>query len=555
MRALKDLFLKYPAAAAAGVALFAAFAAFYAATVTNIYSFDPKYAIYMDVLNLYWIPSLSDPALFPRDPVAAQCRSMWGPFITEGPWIWLSSLFMRVKPYALGMALLSSLGCAAAALLVFRLALKSAARPAAAAAALLFAVYFLSTNTFFGVPRLYGFLAFLAFLLAAEEKRFLLLPFLIPAGFILYPAVSAGLGVSALLAPVFYRRHFREHKLLPRYAAAMAAAGLLCLAALWRSVTLGGVFRALGAGSGFEIDKLYQFVSAPVRPDSLWDLVTYFLLNFNEHGNFYPVMSALLLLVFLAGWCVKLGRPALLPASLKLSLAGSLGAFALLYLTHPVSASRQMVFIVPLVVVFLAAEGVYRLGGEKPRTLLVGVAAALVFGVLHPRLGLRESCRTFAPVYGYLSALPPDAIVAGHPDSDLLHTIPVFAKKQVFISDEHRDQYLFTLNRSADFTAMRAALVSALYSASPAAACALKAAYGVDYVALEDKFFTPEYLARAAASSFPLDAETARAAAKTADPLGFYNYARARPAFSWKNERSGGAVFALSSCVKKEARK
>ncbi len=558
MRALKNLSAKYPVrCAGAGVALFAALAALYATLTTNAPSFDPKYAIYTDVSNFYWIQTMLDHSLFPRDPLgiyASFRTATLGYFYTEAPWVWFTALFMRVTPYSHGLRVLTVMGCAAGALMVFRMALKSCARPAAALAAVIFPLYFLSMDTFFGVPRIYGLLVFIAFLLAAEEKRFLFIPFFIFAAFVVYPAISVGMAFSALLMPFAFREHFSGQKLLPRYALAMALSALACLAALWHSLALSGLVRAFGGGSGFEIYKLYQFVRKPVNPGNPADMVAYFMLNINEHGYFYPVTSALLGLVFLAGLRVRSGLRTMIPTSVRATLAGSLAAFAVLYALHPVSASRQMVFIIPMTMVFLAADGLYRIGGGKSRTTLVAAVAGSIFAVLHLGIGLTTSCRTFGPVYDYLSALPKDTIVAGHPASVLLYTAPVFSRKQVFVSDEHRDQYILSLNRGSDFDAMRSSLLAALYSGSPDKACALRPAYGVNYIVLEDDFYTPEYLAQKAASASPRDVDIARVAAGSPDPRGFYHYARGHAAFSWKNARSGGVVFDLAGCGEKGAR-
>lgn len=547
------MFAGHPAAsAAAGVACFAVLAALYATFITNARTFDPRYSLYTDVSNFYWIQALLDRSLFPRDPLSAFYVSHVGPFNTEAAWIWFTSLFMHAVPYVRGLRVLFVLGCAAGALLFFRLAAKTGARPAAAAAAVIFTVYFLSMNTFFGVPRIYGFFSFLGFLLAAEEKHFLVLPFFVFAAFIFYPAAAVGLAFSALLVPVFYRAYFAEKKLFARYAGAVAFSALLCLAALWRSVALAGLVRAFGAGSGFETYKQYQFVADPINLRNLADMFLYYVMNFNEHGRFYSIMSGLLGLVFVAGYLRKPGRPGMIPYSMKVTLAGCLAAFAALYVMHPVSASRQTIYIVPMLLVFLAVDGLCRLSGGKFRTAAVAAGAGAVFAVLCPYFGVTDSCRKFAPVYDYLSAAPADAIVAGHPVGVLLYTVPVFARKQVFVSDEYRDQYILNLeDGGAGFTAMRAALVSALYAGTPAEACALGPAYGVGYVVLEDQFFTPEYFARTAVSPFPQDADITRAVTGSSDPLGFYDYARKHPAFSWKNEESGGVVFDLSACGKK----
>ncbi|HCC49280.1 MAG TPA: hypothetical protein DEQ38_14370 [Elusimicrobia bacterium] len=547
MKLLKDLFSRYPAAVAAGgTAVFAAAAGLYATLFTNLPSFDPKYAVYLDVANFYWIQLWADPGLFPKDPLAAWYLSRIQTFCTELPWIWVTSLFMRITPYTLGLRFLTALACAAGALLVFRLAARSAARPAITA--VLFTVYFLSMDTFFGVPRVYGLLAFLAFLVAVEEKRFLLLPFLMVLSLLAYPIAALGAAFSALLVPLFFRADFADRRLLARYAAAMAAAGLLCVVAIWGSAAGEGIGRALQAGNGFEAYKLYQFVDRPLDTRNPLHLLAYFVLNLNEYGRLYPVMSALLALAAAAG---ALARPGwlFLPVSVKLSLAGALAAFAALYVLHPVSASRQTVFAVPLALVFLAADGLRRLGRGRLRTLAVAAPAALLFAALYLRLGLRESFRDYAPAYDYLAALPRDAVVAGHPRSRLLMGVPIFARRQAFLIDEHRDQYLMYLHGGADFDARRAALVSALYSATPDGACALGPAYGVTHIVMEDGNYSREYLDWA--PTYPRETEISAIVAAAREPLGFYGHARKRAAFSWKSPRNSGLVFDLSECRKK----
>ena len=309
-----------------------------------------------------------------------------------------------------------------------------------------------------------------------------------------------------------------------------------------------GLLRGLRAGSGFEDSRLYQFVTTPVHPGNLMDMLFYFYLNINEHSRLYPVMSALLLALFALGWYVRRGAPKLLPRSVLMALAASTAAFLLSYPVHVVSAARQTVFIVPLVLVFLAAEGIDRFSGGKPRIAVLAVASATLFALLHPWLNEIVSVRTYSAAYGYISRLKGDVLLAGHPESLLTATIPVFSQRSVLVADDLRDQYELHLSSREAFSARRAALLAALYSDSPSKACALRSVYGVDYLVLEDRYFSQDHFAMLARSGFPLNEEISRAIAASPDPRGFYSYAKRRAAFSWKDAESGGVIFDLSLC-------
>ncbi len=529
---------------AAAVLLFAAVLACYAVVVTAPFSFDPKYSIYLDISCVYWIQGLVDPGLFAHDPVSAFYRAHLGRFNPESLWVWLTSLFMRFSPCTLGLKLLSVLACVTSAGLVRRLAASSPARAAAGTAALLFVPYFLAMDTFYGVPRCYGLLVFLGFALALEERRFLLLPIFVSLGFIFYPAVSVMLAASAALTPFFFREQFREKGLLPRYLGALFSGALFCLLVLSRSVALENAARAFASGT-FQSSKLYQLVSAPLDTRSLSDIVPNFLLNVNEHGRLYSIFTFLLAALGAFGFLRLRKLPAMLPRAVPVLLAGAGAAFLVLYFIHPVSAARQATFIVPLALVFLAAEALEGLAGKSLRpSALAGICAALFFG-LHPLFNEILSCGTYRPVYEYLERLKGDAVVAAYPRGLLAETIPVFAKKTAFFSDDFTDQQILLLKNRAEMGRRRSALLSALYSSNGDGALELAERYGADYLVFERRYYEPWFLEEIKNSKFFPDKELAGLLAGGLDPSVFYRSAREKAALAWKDDKSEGFLLDL----------
>lgn len=560
MNALKTIYRKFfpqegpgaGGATGAAVLLFAALLSGYAVTVTRSLSFDPKYSIYLDISCVYWIQALIDPGLFARDPVSAFYREHLGRFNPESLWVWLTSLFMRLEPVTLGLKFLSVLMCVWAAWLVRSLAESPPARAAAGAAVFLFVPYFLAMDTFYGVPRCYGLIAFLGFALALEKRRFLLLPVMISVCFIFYPAGAVTLTASAMLAPFFFREHFREKGALKRYLAALAAGAVFCLLVLSRSVALENALQAFRSGT-FQSDKFYQMVSAPLDTLSLKDIVLNFLLNLNEHGKLYAIFTLLLAGISAFGFLRARKLPSMLPAAVPVMLAGAGASFLALYFIHPVSASRQAVFIVPLALVFLAAEALVLLPGRKLKSGALAAACGGLFLVLHPLFNEMLSCRTFRPVYDYLAGVPRDAVVAAYPMGMLAETIPVYAKRAAFYSDDFADQHVLLLKNREEMLRGRKALLSALYSSTEEGALELAGRYGVDYLVFERSFYRPEFLEGIKNSDFLPDKDLAAILAGGADPAAFYNYAGGKAAFAWGDAESGGFILDLGALKRAKA--
>ena len=530
--------------------MFAALLSAYAVLVTISPSVDPKYAIYLDISCVYWIRGLIDTGLFALDPVTAFYRAHLGQFNPESLWVWLTSLFMRLGPGASGLKFLSVLVCVWSAWLVRRLAENSPAKAAAGTAALLFVPYFLAMDTFYGVPRSYGLLAFLGFALALEKRRFLLLPVFISLAFIFYPALAVMLAASAVLVPLFFREHFREKGNLARYLGALFAGALFCLFVLSRSVALENALQAFASGT-FQGHKFFQMVSSPLHKRSLPDLVLNFLLNLNEHGRLYAIFTFLLAAAGVFGLLRSRKLPAMLPRSVPVMLAGAGAAFLALYFIHPISAARQTTFIVPLALVFLAAEALSGLERAKPAAL-AAVCAGL-FMALHPLFGEMLCCRTYRPAYDYLARVPGDASVAAYPGGMLAETIPVFAEKTAFFADDFTDQYSLLLKNGDEMRRRRQALLSALYSPGEAAMLELADRFGADYLVFERRFYEPAFLEEIRKSEALPDKDLEKLLESGTDPAAVYSRAREKAALTWADDKSEGFILDLRALSREKA--
>lgn len=529
---------------AVGAALFAVCLAAYAVVVSSPPAFDPQYSFYLDTASFYWMRGLWDQGLYGADQLAAFYRHNLYKPCPETLWVWPAAVFIKIAGYAGGLKLLAVCACAAGALMVRRLAMASSARPAAAAAVLLFAVLFLSMDSFFGVPRVYGALVVIGYAWAVEEKCFRLLPFLTALCFGVYPVVAAGLAASSLLVPFFFRSEFCAGKELRRYLAAGALGAVLILTMGSMSMVIKNTVLESSSVGSFESDKLHQMVPAALDPYNPLDALPNFILNFNEHGTLYIIIVALLAAVYALGVLVQPRRPAMLPRSISLLLAGCGTAFTALYPMHPVTASRQLVFVIPLALVFLAAEGVMTIFEERFRPAAAALLCAALFTGLHPFFNRISNMRQYAGVYEFLAARPRGEVVAGHPESELVFTAPVFASQPALLSDGTADQELLFFRSPATYADRKETLLKALYCSDPAAEGRL-AGYGVRWMLLEKRYYSPEFLSDL--KSYNRLSDAAAVAAGGAELEKCYTRWAGRAVFSWRDAGGGGLAVPLTA--------
>jgi len=533
-----------------GLAVFAALMAFYTVSVCSPFSFDLRYSLYLDTTNVYWLQTFADRNILRGDELVDLYFEPLRTFFTDFTWIWLTSLFTWTVPYTKGLKALALLASVAGALMVRRIALLSAAARAAAVVPVLFVPMFLSMESFFGVPRVYGALVLLGFAWAAEAGRFWLAPLLASLCFILYPAASAGLWAASLLLPWFYRAEFSAPGAWAVYRRALAAGAALLLLLFSGSGLAKYADLSLGRLAQFESAKFYNMVSGRLSSLNPLDALGYFALNLNDHTRLYVILFFLLLLVCGLGLLVSPRRPALMPRSVLCLLAGCGAAFVAIYPVHEVSAARQMVVVVPLALVFWASESLLELADGRRRAALASAFFPALFLFLHPVFGETLSMRHYSEVYGFIAARPAGEISAGYPDSWLMYTLPVFASRPVALWDRTFDQQMLFIRGPEEFFARRKALLQALYCAAPGAKERLAAEYNVSWLFIEKKYYEPEFLDGVAGSASPKDKSSAAVIAAAPAPDACYRELAASAAFSWKNGRTEGFAVPLKGFKK-----
>lgn len=533
-----------------GLAVFAAAMALYVMSVCSPLSFDLRYSLYLDTTNVYWIQTFADKGALRGDELVDLYYKPLRTFFADFTWIWLTSLFTWTTPYTKGLKVLALLACVAATLQVRRIALLSAARPAAGIVPLLFVPMFLSMESFFGVPRVYGALLLLFFSWALEAGRFWLAPLLASACFILYPAASVGLWAACLLLPWFYREEFAAGGLWPRYLRALAAGAALLLLFFSRSGLAEFGNLHLERLSQFESAKFYNMVSSRLSSINPVDALGYFALNLNDHTRLYVILFCLLLLLCGLGLLVSPRRPRLMPRSVLCLLAGCSAAFVVIYPLHQVSAARQMVVIVPLALVFWASESLLLAAGGAGRAARAAAAFSALFLFLHPWFGETLSMRHYSKVYDFLAARPAGEISAGYPESWLMYTVPVFASRPVALWDMTFDQQMLFIRGPEEFFERRKDLLRALYCSAPGAKELLASKYRVDWLFLEKKYYEPEFLAAVAKADSPNDRSSAAVIAASPAPAECYRSLEASAAFAWKNGLTEGFAVPLKGYQK-----
>jgi hypothetical protein len=427
--------------------------------------------------------------------------------------------------------------CGWAVLLVRRAAAKALFPDTAAIVPFIFAAYFLTMDSFFGAGRTFGLMVFLGLFLALEEQRFFLLPIFPILSMLFYPAITVGIVGSCLFAPFFSREWFRPRRRKILFAAALAVAAAACLLIQRHSLLMRGVARNLASGT-FEVQKLDQLVSSPVDTGKPWDIFFYFILNLNEHSDLYPIATWCLIALGAAGILVGRRRPGPLPKALPAMTCGFSAAFVLLYPLHPTSASRQTVFLVPLVLVFIAAWAVETLAKRNaqpvvsPRT--AAAVAAAWFALMHPQYNQMFDFSRYRPLYEYFSALPKRVVTAGFVQSHFMDTLPVFASRTEYLSDMRVDLLTFVMGPQR-FTAAREELLDALYSPDSRKAFALAKARRIDLMVVESAYYTGDFLAGIRSCKLRGCQTLAKILKSSSDPLGFYRFAQANAAFSWED--------------------
>jgi hypothetical protein len=235
------------------------------------------------------------------------------------------------------------------------------------------------------------------------------------------------------------------------------------------------------------------------QPSFLWELISpwEFIPPFHEWGWVAGALVCLGLLALMAVGARRLDwstwRPRLKPAA-YLGLASLMLYFlARVFLLKLFVPDRYLMYTLNLFYCLLLALGLQAaLRVERwPRHLaiLVLVAAAALGAWRLQGVGLKNYA-AYRPLYAALAATPKDALIAGHPY--LMDTVPTLARRRAFATYElahpwSRGYWAKLKPRLTD-------LFKAYYAADPQTVVDFCRKYGIDFLIVDDRHFTPAFL-------------------------------------------------------------
>ncbi|MEI7482009.1 MAG: hypothetical protein WCK75_06630 [Elusimicrobiota bacterium] len=455
----------------------------YANFVGRQFIFDPAYCLYPDSLNLYFYNSVSAANLYAKDvflAYALQARQQ-NPIASYSLVVDLYAFLAKYLNMVLilkSVSVAASLGCCA---LVHRIGLVIYKRPQAAKLlCAVFCVYFLSMDSLYhGQPRTFGILIFCLFMYSLFTKRFCALPVFIILAWAFYPPILPLICASCVLVFFAYGPNWAPG-LKRAYVALFGAFALLAAAVV------------LGTYNGMDISsyQMYKFSGflghAAVLPDPI-RFTAYFILNLNEHSELYRYFTIFFLL--LAGIFLLRGKLSLLknmPGEIKTVLVGSAAAFILVAGFSLPTAARQFVFTIPFALTFVIVGYMLRWTDSRLKTASYIVLTAFV--LLHPLYNDIKSFSKYKLVYEYLNRQDPQALIAGHPDSELIYSIPFFAKRPV-VSFKDMAQFPFNQRAMLDIRRRYENSLAFFYADSAAGAEKFIAEYKPDLIIIENSFY------------------------------------------------------------------
>ena len=155
---------------------------------------------------------------------------------------------------------------------------------------------------------------------------------------------------------------------------------------------------------------------------------------------------------------------------------------------------RYLIYILNLGYCLILALGLHALlkVEQWPRTmgvLVLAVAAGLGIWRLE-NVGLKDYA-AYQPVYAALAATPKDAIIAGHPN--LMDNVPTFARRRALVT--YKLAQPWSKGFWQEIEPRLEDLFAAYYAADPREVIAFCRKYRISFLVVDDRHFTPEFLA------------------------------------------------------------
>ena len=239
----------------------------------------------------------------------------------------------------------------------------------------------------------------------------------------------------------------------------------------------------------------------PILPEAsfLWELVSpcEFLAPFREWGALAGILGCVaLILLVLAGarrldW--PLWRKRLKPAwylglaSLTLYCLARIFLLKLFVPDRYLQYSLNLFYCLGLALTLQAALQVER--WPRHLAILALVAAACLGAWRLEGVGLKDYS-AYRGLYTALAATPKDALIAGHPN--LMDNIPTFAQRQALVT--YKLAHPWSRSYWEKIAPRLHDLFTAYYAADPQEVVAFCRKYGIAFLIVDDRHFTPAFL-------------------------------------------------------------
>lgn len=232
------------------------------------------------------------------------------------------------------------------------------------------------------------------------------------------------------------------------------------------------------------------------RENAFINFISNFILNIQEHSIMYKYSTLFLLC---ANCFLLFFKPKyrLLTQGEIIFVYSSILSFII---TLPFSlgiASRQFIFPLPLFIIILFwKQIIYKLGREHKAIALLAFVAAFIFVVFNKYSNELANFSHKKKYFEYISSLPKDALIAGHPD-DIVY-VPFFCKRPVFYDPLWaRIDNFFDDEMKGVIKTRKSRLLEALYRPGLDKAIDFLAKNNITHLVISENYYSRDYFLRA----------------------------------------------------------
>lgn len=518
----------------------------YSNFVTNSFTFEPVYSLYPDSAGLYFLHGIVDSSLLHSDLFFKKFNLSPNAVIISLFHSGIGRILGDFLPLILVLKLISILSCVVSTIIIYRIAKNLYSNNYAIFFAWLFLMYFLSMDNFYGgQSRNFGILIFCIFLYYLFKEKFFILGFLSLSMIFFYPSISVVALVICVLIITFFRQKLIQAKTYVLYISWLILIMSLSFILYIHGFFLKLIFKNL---SVFQDYKYIQHVGGVLNRFNPADILLYFIFNLNEHSKLYVCFTACVVVCFLVIVILRREKAFWIPKYIWLMLLGAIFSFSFLYPIHPVIASRQFVFTLPLFFVFFLGDNIFKMTKGRINSALFLTVGSLFFLIAHPFLNDVRDYKGYKPIYDYIERLPKDALFAGDPKSQIVTTMPIFSRRSIFFADEIRDLYLLVYDNS-EIEKKRKSLIRAVYADSIDTLRNFIAENGIDYFIVESRVYDKSFINNLEMSNDKYDKDTLFIIRKLNNKNDFKLLEFAKQHYDFKLKLKGNDIFLLNSRV------